>query len=477
MLDEVLKKIRKEKYVVEQDRYDEFVFDDVKDYEGFKPVYKLDYPAIDELAFDTFKLFFKRSPKFLDDEKIDPRYVINKRILEKAVNTEIYDKLRTMTVGDEVNSAIATAHFITTVVKELIEKDPRLCKKLEDLSDLTKQLTNLALEYAKRPSRDIERKIENVRRKIEQKLSTIDIPQIVVSRAVREAFEKTSEMNEAVSSVSAAWGTEPGAITHVPAEERLKLASELAKNQKLFELAKMLGKVRNVMLSVKKSKVRRPISELYDISLGRDLSRLVPYELAKLSDPDLELDFFKRFAEGQLMVYNLREKNRLGEGDFVACIDVSGSMCGEKEIWAKAVALALMEHAVKRKRRFSVVMFDTEIKYSKTFEGRPTLEDVIEIARIATSGGTNFEAPLDEARKIIESGTPNADILFISDGECKVDDRWLEEFEEFKKRTNTKVVSVFVGGWGYEELKRFSDHVERVENFVEDSAKIFRHYV
>lgn len=478
MLEKILKKISKSKYTVEHSSYDRYVFDDVKEYEGFKRVYEVDYPLMDELSFDTFNLFFKMYPKFLDDEKIDPTYVVNKKILEKAVNTEEYDRLRSITVMDEVNSAVATAHFVTTVIREILEREPNFIDKIEEIRNMSNELTNLQLrlQTAKGDDRDvIESQISALSQQIQQTIDGINVPQIAVSRAIRQASEKTRELSEAIDTMTG-WGTETGTLTKVSVEERVKLANLLSTHRKVFELAKMLGKVRNVRISTHKSRIKRPVSEIYEVTIGDDLQRLVPFELAKLSDPDLELDFLKRFAEGQLMVYRLRDKDKIGKGDFVVCVDVSGSMEGEKEIWAKAVALACLEIAMKNKRRFAVILFDYAVQYVKVFENKPSVEEIIEFVELFSGGGTNFERPLDEARRIIEEGMPKADILFISDGECDVSDEWLKEFLEFKKKTKTRVVSVYVHGWRYDVLEKFSDHVERVENLVEDSAKIFQYY-
>ena len=478
MIEDLIKKLRKSPYTVEHTSFDEYIFKDVQKYEGFKKAYEIDYPLVKELVFDTFNLFFKTYPKFLEDERIDPRFLVNKKILEKATNTEEYDKMRSFTVMDEVNSAIATTTFVQTVIKEILERNPKFASEVEDIINDFNELTNLHLQLPKasgKAKEKIEQKVSEIENRMNQKIESLNIPQIAVSKAIREASETAKNAMQAMENMFG-WGTETGTPTKVSAEERIKLANLLVKNRKVFEFAKMLGKIRNVRISTQKSKIRRPVSEIYEVTIGSDIERVLPYEAAKLSDPVTEIDFFKRFAEGQLMVYSLRDKEKLGSGDFVACIDISGSMSGEKEIWAKAVALACMEIAMKKNRRFSIVMFDYDVQYVKTFERKPSLDEIVEFVEFFSGGGTNFEKPLNEARRIIEEGMPKADILFISDGQCDVSEAWLEEFLDFKKKTKTRVVSVHIKGWGYEVLEKFSDHVERVENLVTDSAKIFQYY-
>lgn len=48
-------------------------------------------------------------------------------------------------------------------------------------------------------------------------------------------------------------------------------------------------------------------------------------------------------------------------------------------------------------------------------------------AETCLSGGTNFQTPMDEALRLMqEEGFENADIVFITDGECELPRNYLE---------------------------------------------------
>ena len=492
MLDEIIRMFDRSKYTVHHDPYDEYVYRDISDYEGIRELEFEDFPTLQELLFDTFNLFYKMEPRFIDDDKIRPEYRVNKTILKKAVNTEEYDRLRTTTKLDEMNSAVATVYFVRTVISELIKRDFK--RKFENIKETMDNMVKTASKMdqlgQQMQSADpkTRKKLENQMNSLNQQIQQLQqmlnaqvnslsdsIGQTIVSKAVEEASKAAREYREAERAVMT-WGTTPGSLVRLPASERLKVANLLMKNRKLRELAKMLGKMKNVFTSTKKSKIRRPVSEIYDVTIGSDVDKAIPVELAKLHVPELKLDFLKRFAEGQLMTYKLRDKQKVGKGDFVVCVDISGSMQGQKEVWAKAVALACLDHSLKQKRRFAVVMFDSKVQYAETFTKPPSIEDIVEIAETFTGGGTNFERPLTVASEIISEGLKKADILFITDGECSVSEEFLNNFRKFKDKTKTRVISVFVEGYSERTLEKFSDKVINVRDFVEDTAKVFVNY-
>ncbi len=64
-----------------------------------------------------------------------------------------------------------------------------------------------------------------------------------------------------------------------------------------------------------------------------------------LSDEILELDWMRRFSEQNLLQYDLRGTEPTQRGGILIAEDGSGSMAGEREIWAKAIGLALLKIA------------------------------------------------------------------------------------------------------------------------------------
>jgi uncharacterized protein with von Willebrand factor type A (vWA) domain len=90
-----------------------------------------------------------------------------------------------------------------------------------------------------------------------------------------------------------------------------------------------------------------------------------------------------------------------------------------------------------------------------------TVEDMLYVAEnFINSGSTDFETPLKEARRIIENGGKfdKADIVFITDDGGKISSSFLKEFNEFRKASKTKVVSLALFP-NANVMKQFSDQV------------------
>ena len=92
---------------------------------------------------------------------------------------------------------------------------------------------------------------------------------------------------------------------------------------------------------------------------GRKLSRLLPHELVSLQHPLLRRDFIRRFVDNELLQYDLRGVEAQGKGPLIVCLDGSSSMLGDKEVWAKALTLTLLEIARRERRRFRAICFSS----------------------------------------------------------------------------------------------------------------------
>lgn len=475
----------KQKHTVIHDKFDEMVFSDIYDQsERLKEVeMEIDFPTIHELLFDTFNVFYKYDPKFHDDVEIREDYLVNKQMLQRAMKTDEYQKLRTITKLDELNSAVATSTFIETVIKEVEKRDPNIQQKIETLRNLQNQRLQLQQKLhvlrgqpKKQKKQQIQQQLDAVNRQIQQTVSNINrsVGQLAVSKAIKKASEKTKEVNNAVQALS--WGTEGGQIFKVSAEERFRLANALLRSQKLMRLAMELGRLKRLLITTRKQKVKRRSSEIYDVSTGNDVARLIPAELAKLAIPELHADFMKRFAEKQLLQYSLRDRESKGKGDFIVCVDLSGSMEGEREIWAKAVTLAVAEMAIREKRRFAIIAFDTNVKRVWEFKNKPELQDIVNFAELGASGGTAYEPPLEKAIEIARE-MRNADILFITDSECKCESDFIERFREWRRRNEVKMLSVLINASDvYSTLEKLSDKVLEINDLFEGAKETFSFY-
>ena len=292
---------------------------------------------------------------------------------------------------------------------------------------------------------------------IEQHVEALQgiVTQGAASVAVRKAQKEFEEVQNAVAALG--FGSGPGQPIQVDPETAIKLAVELKNNQHVKKMIELLGRMRNLLRSTAKAKPRESRLELHNIAMGREIERLLPSEVLKLRKykPIFRKDYF----EGRLLHYNLKRREKEAKGPIVIALDLSGSMAGEKEQWAKAVSLATIDLAVKDNRPWAFVTFDVRIKV-KVFKKPPKPEEVLGIMKIGASGGTNYEPPLGEVMRIIEQEGEftKVDVLFISDGECSIPPEFLEEFISFKKKCNVRTIGVLIGGVP-NVIARFSDEV------------------
>lgn len=111
-------------------------------------------------------------------------------------------------------------------------------------------------------------------------------------------------------------------------------------------------------------------------------------------------------------------------------MDESDSTEGAPAAWGKAVALTLLEIAADGGRSFALVHFSgsRSIQTDLFRPGAYTAADKMAAAEIFLGGGTNFETPMSEALRLMqEEGFENADVVFITDGQCTLSNEYLEQ--------------------------------------------------
>jgi uncharacterized protein with von Willebrand factor type A (vWA) domain len=125
----------------------------------------------------------------------------------------------------------------------------------------------------------------------------------------------------------------------------------------------------------------------------------------------------RSLVESACLQYRLEDTETLGKGPLVVAIDKSSSMEGEKDVWATAVALALLDVAQHERRPFALLCFDGAVKHESIVLPGAALPEAALF--IAADGGTNIDNVVRRGLEIIEQrpGTlREADIVLITDG-------------------------------------------------------------
>src|SRR3989449_11662556 len=118
--------------------------------------------------------------------------------------------------------------------------------------------------------------------------------------------------------------------------------------------------------------------------------------------------FYSKVVPRSLLISELWRREEEPRAVYL-CIDNSGSMAGEKEVWAKASALALAHLALAEDRPVEVVLFGDAADPLRVVSMRPAddastrLEKLLDVASYFLGGGTDFVKPLSHVLEAIEA--------------------------------------------------------------------------
>ena len=476
-------------------------------------------PHFGALVQDLFFALFKMNPIFRKSGDVRQAAALNRTILEQIVPSAPFQALRSRTALEEDKAAIAaivmSEHALEMMKSEKLinrgemldlwdlarqeqdlearaeavkavneiqeskdnenESDPGEEKK-ERATKMKKELAEMA-DAAERAAKVSEARLNQKSRQFETQLKGAD--QSALKRMQLKTAELARDIDQAAED-SHDFSREFGQGGRVAAGARLELGRRLARNKKLGELARMVGRFKQDARALKRKTLERGVAEAYDIELGSELGRLIPAELLAMHHPVLKRDFHRRVLEGAVLQYRLRDDEQKGKGPMVVCIDVSSSMQGDKEMWSKAVALTLMDIARRQRRLFRAVMFssgDVSLKVldlNRERRYQPDLNKVVEMAEYFPGGGTDFEAPIDAAVELLgEKKLKRGDIVIITDGESQVSPDWLARLRERKDELDFSIFAVLVdvGSAEMSSLAQFADRITSVKRISDEHAR------
>jgi uncharacterized protein with von Willebrand factor type A (vWA) domain len=468
-------------------------------------------PHFGALLQDLFLALFKYNLVWQAPDAVRKSAMLNRTILEAVIPSPSFEALKNRTLLEEDKAAIAALVLGEQVLETIRSEKLVNRREILDLWDL------------KSHEDDLEQKIESLKNVIElerdanqrepegQAQGEVDLRKLKdaaergaqvaeaqlnqKARAVQNQIEhgdrselkrmqlKSAEMAGEIDRIaedSHDFSREFGQGGRLAAGERLELGRRLARNRRLGELARLVGRLKHEARAVKHKLLERGVAEAYDIERGTELGRLIPSELVALHHPGLARDFGRRLIEGELLQYRLRDDQQKGRGPMVVCIDVSSSMQGDKELWAKAVSLTLMDIARRQRRLFRAVLFSSGDESLKVLDlnrerrYQPELRKVLEMAEYFPGGGTDFERPLTQALALIEDKKlKRGDIVIITDGESQVSPEFLRHLRERKEELGFSIFAVLVdlGSSELSTLAQFSDRVTSVKKLTTDTAR------
>lgn len=459
---------------------------------------------------DTYFSLVKSVPELRPETDIRPSYLINRAVMDEAMDLKEHEALRAYSVNDEVASGLAcvTMEPELEVIYDKLKTEQKLAKELEeqlqqmggmqqesrDLDQMIQEALSEdgdeseAEDFQKQQAK-IQAAMQQLQQQIDQNVE--DLKQRLenaapfIKQQMKDAIKKAADQAEDMEAMTQTWGLDPGAFHRLPARERIELAQRM-NNEKFRRIARLFGPMSRMAFAEQKRKTQHSRDEVYDIELGGDLANVLPTELLAMEDETLEYDFFRRYVENGLLQYKLQGTERVAKGGIIFNEDGSGSMGGDREVWAKAVGLCLFHIARQQNRSFYGIHFGGPGMIQE-FDFRDPknvpLEQIIDFAELFFAGGTDFMTPLSRSLDLLleeykHQGCVKGDIVFCTDGMCGVDDGWLKSFKDEQARLGFRVWGIVIGGSPESEPLRTicDDRVFTIKDLVngDEIRDIFR---
>lgn len=205
-------------------------------------------------------------------------------------------------------------------------------------------------------------------------------------------------------------------------------------------------------------------SDIEGITVGNNLSALLPSELVLLSEKATQDVFFMNFAEKRLQVFasasQASRPDKHKDGPVIICVDESSSMSGEPLQVAIQLAYAVTIIAKRRHREVLIVAYSNSHKMMRVDSLGKDRSELLEFLSNVSMGGNNENAMFEWLFQDIMPGEKKfdtADILCISDfGWVAIDDSVKRLIDE-QKSSGMKFYGLNIGGafGGWHDLDDF----------------------
>lgn len=466
------------------------------------------YPAFEYMYQDIFLSLYKYKARLLPESQIHMSTRLNRKFAECYLNTPEYIKLRQTCRMDQFNAALGTEIIGNKLLKiveevmnnikeqqeamqkmqELLKKEQEMDELLEENEEMDEILQSLIAngqgngQYAQQLQQQIaqnnanKQMIQQLANKMAEEMDDLieedDLAGEIHQRAGK-AFDEASMQVAETSEMVEIWGFGEGEKSRISYQNKKDAIEKIRKSKKLTKLTDLIGKFKESAITEQKKKTKNGAVEISSVTIGNKIEDVLPSEKMLLSNQTTKADFYNRYTEGRLMNYSKESNKSKNKGPIILCCDESGSMDGDRETWSKAFTMGVLEIAQMQKRDFAFIAYDTRANDPIVIKkGEVSPDKVITICEEFLDGGTNFEAPLRKALDLIKDSTfKNADILFVTDGDCSVSDKFKQEFKRTKeeKEFACKGVLIDMGSWHSSDvtLREFCDDVIKVSNIAD----------
>ncbi|AWR98840.1 vWA domain-containing protein [Metallosphaera hakonensis] len=391
---------------------------------------------------DTYYVHYLPLPILKTKGEVEQSDGIKYSLMDLTLSSEIVNRNRNYSIANSAVSMALSVSYVQNLIEEL-ERIRRTSQSQEE-REAAEQILNGIMKGTQGKEGK-----QNQNQQQENQASGKLMKQ-VHEKAMAKASEDANSVRNMQRIVG---GNGAGTGSMMTFEGDIHDVLRLARNTEIKKILEFLSGIPKLGSFTKKRTTRYARGELYGYEEGSDLERLVPSELAL---PEELFDV--KLAESQLLLYQKQIKENWGP--IYLLLDKSGSMDGEKILWAKAVALALYSRARRENRDFYLRFFDNIpyplIKVIKSAKSKDVIKMVEYIGKIRGGGGTDISRSVMSACDDIKDGHVRgvSEVIILTDGEDKIAETTVRRS---LKEANATLISVMIRG-DNADLKRVSDN-------------------
>lgn len=166
-------------------------------------------------------------------------------------------------------------------------------------------------------------------------------------------------------------------------------------------------------------------TDITGISMGRDLSSLLPFEWAQYTDADMENVFLQKYVTGRLQTFgyeshsanaarNLHKEPARPLGPMVVCVDTSGSMMGEPNQVTLSLMMRLCEMCENKRRDCYLIAFSVAAQPIDVLHDRAKL---LQFFNQKAGGSTDARHMMTALFDLLRTNIRfiGADVLWVTD--------------------------------------------------------------
>lgn len=368
------------------------------------------------------------------------------------------------------------SNYLTFPAKVLDELETLICTDLERafaesvearLQFMRMRGVEDAYELAQVKADFIREKLPNQQTLLDKYLEVIP-PYLAKKEATVEEFEQC-------------WAL-MGTIWNVVEFDRIRPVVRLQEQYPiLLDVARRVGRIADdqgpervpVSVGGKMSVEHGAPSDIEGVTMGNDITALLPMEMAIMSDDQLSNLFAYRFATRRLQTFryksNMMKQARRVEvrkarqkGPMIVCLDTSGSMQGQPEKIASSLIIKLLQVALRQERDLLLVAFSTT---AKLFDVRRNRTQFFDFLRKECGGDTDGTQMLKAVMHTIAENPAygSADVLLISDFKFDVPGAGIMRQVNTLRDEGTRFYGLQIGVAPIDNWKKYLDNYWHLE--------------